>query len=50
MSGLQESPEVLVHPLCSQLLQAVVAMDDAVGSHYHHPDSVGVLAKLAADR
>lgn len=48
-SGLQEFPKVLVHASCSQLLQAVVAVDDAVSSHHHHPDAVGVLAKLAAD-
>lgn len=24
-------------------------MDDVVCSHYHHPDSVGVLSQLAAD-
>lgn len=48
-SGLQELSEVLVHASCSQLLQAVVAVDDTVSSHHHHPDAVGVLAKLAAD-
>lgn len=48
-SGLQELLEVLVHASRSQLLQAVVAMDDTVGGHHHHPDAVGVLAKLAAD-
>lgn len=48
-SAPQERPEILVHATCSQLLQAVVAMDDIVGGHHDHPDSVGVLAELAAD-
>lgn len=48
-SDLQDFSEVLIYASCSQLLQAEVAVDDAVSSHHHHPDAVGVLAKLAAD-
>lgn len=48
-SDLQEFPEIFVHALRCQLLQAVVTMDDTVCSHYHHPNAVGVLAKLAAN-
>lgn len=48
-SALQELPEVLVHAPRSQLLKAVVAVDDIVCGHHHHPHSMGVLAQLAAD-
>lgn len=48
-SGLQELPEVFVHASRSQLLQAVVAVDDVVGGHHHHPDAVRVVAQLASD-
>lgn len=49
LSGLQQRPEVLVHACSTQTLQAVVAVDDPVRRHHHHPDAVRVLAELAAD-
>ena len=46
---LQELPEVEVHALGVQLLQAVVAVEDGVGGDHHHAHAVSVLAQLAAD-
>lgn len=46
---LQELPEILLHASYSQLLQAVVAVDDIILSYYDHPDSVSVFAELAAN-
>lgn len=48
-SSLQKLPQVVGHALVPQLLQAVVAVDDGVGGHHHHPEAVGVLAQLAPD-